>query len=292
MQKEAQAQQTIKNAAFKQVTVYTDDAYKTMFKKEAKFYRVTCGATQQECMNDASLVKMEEIDPETAKRDGKILAVNGIFNTQERAGQLAYQNASLDGDKNKPSDITLMHIAPAETTLGELMVATYEQKMASTFGYTNADQTYAEALQGRGAEATVSMGHSRGTIVQTNAFNIAAENGYTNPGLVVEGVGMAVPASTYIASATKVLGKDGNASNITATYMTNDPVSVIAAGNPGDAMGAIFEFYNVMKTSNSAHSCYGTGAAGCATIANPVPGGPLPTNQHMNNVQVIRGASQ
>lgn len=29
-------------------------------------------------------------------------------------------------------------------------------------------------------------------------------------------------------------------------------------------------------SNNSAHSCYGTGAYGCVTIANPVPGGPTP----------------
>jgi filamentous hemagglutinin len=289
MQKEAQAQQTIKNAAFKQVTVYTDDAYRTMFKEDVKFYRVTCGATQQECMNDASLVKMEEIDADTAKREGKVLAVNGIFNTEERAGQLAYQNASVDNDKNKPSEITLMHIAPAETTVGELMVATYEQKLASTLGYTNADNTYADTLQGRGQEATISMGHSRGTIVQTNAFNIAADNGYSNELLKIEGVGMAVSVPTYTTAGTRVVGTDEASQNITATYMTNDPVSVIAAGNPGDAMAAILEFYNVVKSSNSAHSCYGTGATGCATIASPVPGGPQPTNQQPGNVVTYQG---
>ncbi len=67
-------------------------------------------------------------------------------------------------------------------------------------------------------------------------------------------------------------------------HAVNDPVSVVAAGNPGDALAAIIEFYNVLKTSNSAHSCYGTGAPGCATIANPVRGGPQPINQKLVNV--------
>jgi filamentous hemagglutinin len=71
--------------------------------------------------------------------------------------------------------------------------------------------------------------------------------------------------------------------------MTNDPVPVIAAGNPGDAWAAFKEFFNVLSSNNSAHSCYGTGAAGCATIANPVPGGPVPTNQQPGSIRVYRG---
>ena len=76
--------------------------------------------------------------------------------------------------------------------------------------------------------------------------------------------------------------------NVTATYMANDAISVIAAGNPGDALAAIGEFWNVVNSSNSAHSCYGTGANGCSTIANPVPGGPRPTHQQPGNVIVYR----
>lgn len=73
--------------------------------------------------------------------------------------------------------------------------------------------------------------------------------------------------------------------------MRNDPVSVIAAGNPGDAIAAIKEFWNVMFSNNSAHSCYGTGAPRCATIANPVPGGPVPTNQKPQNIMIYQGGN-
>ena len=73
------------------------------------------------------------------------------------------------------------------------------------------------------------------------------------------------------------------------TYFANDPVSVIAAGNPGDALAAMREFFNVVTKDNSAHSCYGTGAAGCVSIANPVPGGPVPAQQNPNLIRVYRG---
>ncbi|APW38793.1 hypothetical protein RD110_17575 [Rhodoferax koreense] len=71
--------------------------------------------------------------------------------------------------------------------------------------------------------------------------------------------------------------------------MANDPVPVIAAGNPGDAWAALKEFANVRAKSNSAHSCYGTGATDCITIANPVAGGSEAKNQQSQNVITYRG---
>jgi filamentous hemagglutinin len=67
------------------------------------------------------------------------------------------------------------------------------------------------------------------------------------------------------------------------------PVPVIAAGNAGEVWAALKEFYNVVRFDNSAHSCYGTGAQGCAMIANPVPGGPVPMNQQPGTLRVYRG---
>jgi len=272
-----------------EVTIHTDAAYKAMFKMGTKFYKVTCSSTPSECLNDPKLVHMEEITRDNAKRDGQVLAVNGILNDAPRAGQLAYQNVPDDEKTGqKPASITLMHIPPADTGLGELFVAGYEKLLAPILDYTNADSTYADLLQGRGQEETLSLGHSRGTIVQRNAFNIAADNEYKNKRLKVEGVGGAVSFQDYTNSAVRVTTEAGK-KNVTFTYMANDPVPVIAAGNPGDAMAAFKEFFHVLSSDNSAHSCYGTGAAGCTTIANPVSGGPVPTNQNPGLIRVYRG---
>lgn len=149
-------------------------------------------------------------------------------------------------------------------------MAGYEKLLAPTLGYSNADNSYADILQGRGNQETLSLGHSRGTIVQSNAFNIAADNGYTNKNLAVVGVGGAVGYVTF-------------------TYLRNDPIPVIAAGNPGDAVAVFKEFFNVVANNNSAHSCYGSGAEGCSTIANPVPGGPVPTLPDSGLVRIYRG---
>jgi filamentous hemagglutinin len=287
----AQANQAIKQLVFNVATVQTDAAYDAMFKADQKFYKVTCSATPEQCMNDPKLIQMTEISRADAKKDGAILAVNGIFNDETRAGELAYQNVPDDKSTGeKPISITLMHIAPAATTLGELMVAGYEKLLAPTLGYTNPDINYADLLQGRGQEATLSLGHSRGTLVQSNAFDIAAANGYTNDKLSVVGVGGALKSDDYINSALKIT-KSENQENIKFTYMANDPIPVIAGGNPGEVMAALKEFYNVYLYNNSAHSCYGTGAAGCTTIANPVPGGPQPTKQDPSLIRVFRGSA-
>lgn len=282
----AQAAQAIKQAAFKQVTIHTDAAYTALFKNKPNFYKVTCSGAAQDCMNDPSKVTMQRITQDEAKQTGSILAVNGIMNEAERAGQLAYQNAPVDGSNQKPESIVLVHIAPASTGLGDILVAGYEKVLAPTLGYSNADITYADALQARGSEPTLSLGHSRGTIVQTNALSIAADNGYINTNMTVLGVGGAVKEQTYVDTATRVTKTP---ENTTFTYMPNDPVPVIAAGNPGDAWAALKEFANVWATSNSAHSCYGTGAAGCVNIANPVPGGPVAKNPQSQNVITYRG---
>ena len=291
MQRTVEAEQAIKQQAFKEVTVHTDAAYKAMFRTETKFYKVTCSSTPEDCVKDSKLVHMEEITRDEAKRNGQVLAVNGILNNVPRAGELAYQNVPDDENTGqKPASITLMHIPPASTGLGELFVAGYEKLLAPILDYTNADITYADLIQGRGDAATLSLGHSRGTIVQRNAFNIAADNNYKNEKLSVVGVGGAVGYQDYTSAAARVIQSEQKATkNITFTYMVNDPVPVIAAGNPGDAMAAFKEFFHVLSSDNSAHSCYGTGAAGCTTIANPVPGGPVPTNQNPGLIRVYRG---
>ena len=296
VQKEIEAQtritQLFSQYAIKEVSVHTEAAYKAMFKNEAKFYQVSCSATPMECLNDPKLIVMQEITIDDAKQNGKVLAVNGILNGDSRAAQLAYQNVPEDQSTGqKPDSLTLMHIAPADTGFGELLVAGYEKFLASTFGYTIADTTYADALQGRGDLETLSLGHSRGTIVQKNALDIVASMGYVNQGLSVFGVGGAVGYEEYAASARKVIKLDDTKQleqQIIYTYFANDPVSVIAAGNPGDAISAFKDLSNVIKTSNSAHSCYGTGAKDCSTIANPVPGGPTPTNQNSDLIRVYR----
>jgi len=276
MRKTVEAEWAIKNEAVKQIAVLTDESYRVMFKEKPRFYKVSCPAgvdcTAHPEKAEAKPVTgtPEEIQIELAKAEaGAVLAINGILNPLERAAQLVMQNAEpvrdSSGNESKPSTLYLMHYIPANNGISEMLIGFYETKMAATFGYTNQDYAYADTLQARGEEATVSLGHSRGTAVQMNANQINAERGYTNENFFVRGVGGAVGAQEYIDAAAKVIGNEDKVKdNITYNYFPHDPVPVVAGGNPG--VLSLTEFWRVMTISNSVHSCYGTGAAGCRQV--------------------------
>lgn len=301
---EVEDRRVAQQAAIKQFTTFTDDAYRVMFKEQPRFYKVTCPAgencTAKPEMVKAELIvgKPEEVQAELAKASpGSVLTVNGILNPLDRASQLAMQNAApVNGQK--PSEVYLMHYVPANTALGELMVAGYEKTLAPVAGYTNQDYAYADGLRvfGRSVisgnedssgKSIVSLGHSRGTIVQMNASAILADQGATIPNLSMQGVGGAVLAEDYTRAAEKVVGTD-NVRSIRFAYFSNDSVPVVAGGNPG--VLSLSEFWNILTTSNSAHSCYGTGAAGCQQVQYLTPDAPKGANQNNSSlIQYIGG---
>jgi len=196
------------------------------------------------------------------------------------------------GTGDKPRVVYLMHVSPANNTVSELLGVTYEKIVASAdyglanfLGYTNAATLYADLLKSRGQEATISLGHSRGTLVQEAAFTILANqkdeagNSYTNPNLTVRGVGGAASAEVYSDKAATILGPRAEKSQITFNYFSNDPVATsnLSGGNPG--VWTVNDLWQVFKTTNSMHSCYCTGAAGCSQLEIPMPGGHQGTPQ-------------
>jgi len=290
LEKAAEAEMLIKQEAVKAVTVFTDEAYRSRFQQTPALIKVQCPVESSACINDPSLLvrtvaTKEEIANAPA---GSIIAVNGIFNDEKRGAELAYQNVAPDNETNeKPSTVYLMNIAPANNSLSELMGVAYEKITASSdyglanfLGYTNGQELYADLLRSRGNEETTSQGHSRGTLIQEAAFTIvtnrADENGntYTNENLTVRGVAGAANADAYSDKAIQIVG-DKNKDQVTYNYFSNDPVAVVAGGNVG--FTTLLDLWQVFKTSNSMHSCMGTGAAGCAQVENPVTGGPQGT---------------
>ncbi|TLS20050.1 MAG: hypothetical protein FDZ72_01060 [Betaproteobacteria bacterium] len=185
--------------------------------------------------------------------------------------------------------IYLMHYLPASTTVGELLVAGYEKNLASTLGYTNADRAYADAVGGAEKGFFTSLGHSRGTLVQTNANDILSGRGYSNGNIEYRGVGGALSKDDYTKSAAAVLGDTRKDPNITFSYFSNDLVSVFVGGNPGEV--SVSEIFRLMTTDNSSHSCYGTGAAGCRQVEFP---GVHPGDPDRNSllIQYIGGAKK
>lgn len=157
--------------------------------------------------------------------------------------------------------IYLMHYLPASTTVGELLVAGYEKNLASTLGYTNADRAYADAVGGADKGFFTSLGHSRGTLVQTNANDILSKQGYKNKNIEYRGVGGALSVDNYTKSAISVTGDSEDSKNIKFSYFSDDLVSVLVGGNPG--ILSVSEVFRLMTTDNSSHGCYGAGAQGC-----------------------------
>jgi filamentous hemagglutinin len=84
-----------------------------------------------------------------------------------------------------------------------------------------------------------------------------------------------------------VVSNDENKKNITFSYFKNDPVSVAAGGNPG--VLSLSEFWSLLNTNNSAHSCYGTGAAGCQQVQYLTPNAPDGAVQNNSNLIQYKG---
>lgn len=197
-------------------------------------------------------------------------------------------NGFAEAYDNKAGAIYLMHYLPASTTVGELLVAGYEKNLASTLGYTNADQAYADAVGGADKGFFTSLGHSRGTLVQTNANDILSEQGYKNKNIEYRGVGGALSVDNYTKSAISVTGDSEGSKNIKFSYFSDDLVSVLVGGNPGSL--SVSEVFRLMTTDNSSHSCYGTGAQGCKQVEFPGahPGVPERNSQLVEFVGGLR----
>lgn len=78
--------------------------------------------------------------------------------------------------------------------------------------------------------------------------------------------------------------------NITYSYFSHDPVPVAAGGNPG--VLSLTELWRVLTTANSAHSCYGTGAAGCQQVEILPPNAPKDAVQNSSGLIRYKGGVQ
>ena len=305
MQQRVEVERAIKQETIKAVTALTDEAYRSRMQQVPKLLKVECPAEQDCAKNPELLVRSEMTKEEIARAaPGSIIAVNGILNDEKRAGELAFQNTQpvLNPETKEPEKINavyLMHVSPADNTVSELLGVAYEKivtsadyGLANFLGYTSAQTLYADLLKSRGQAATVSLGQSRGTLVQEAAFTILANqtdeagNSYTNPNLVVRGVGGAASAEAYSDKAATILGPRAEKSQITFNYFSNDPVATsnFSGGNPG--VWTVNDLWQVFATNNSMHSCYGTGAADCKQVENPMPGGHQGTPE--GNAKLIR----
>ena len=281
--------------AVRTMETFTDEAYRVMFKTPPQYYKITC--VQEPCTYDPKAVgnpneniKFEAITPEEMTRlsqaikNGEmaqsniVLAVNGILNGQEgdvgRAGQLAIQNTKTIDDNEKINKfgetkptLILLHYPQANNFISELMVAGYEKFLAGKLDYTNYDKSYANTVKELAPYGLSSEGHSRGTLVQENVFEILGGEGWQAPADMSVRMRGAPITQNEAESSVRLIGMDPD-KQLNYFALPNDPVNVIVGGEKGDTGAAWREIYE-LRTPTSAHSCYGSGAAGCVSIEAP-----------------------
>ncbi|WP_426074338.1 hemagglutinin repeat-containing protein [Janthinobacterium sp. DSP2-3-3] len=282
--KNAEIVQGFKNAMYGEATYYTDQTF-IAANTPSKFYKLSCPGDRNACIKEPGLLVKEEITKEEAIAMKGVLAVNGIRNGMDRAAELAYQNVLLDVENKKPDVIVLMHIEQTQSGFADVLLAGYEKLLAPVLGYSAGDKELAQVLMGRQDTENLLLAHSRGAIVARNGLDIAASNGFVNPNLTLQAFGPGISNTDLYSSFGKVNTQTSSDKELYRyTYMKNDPIPVLTTMNPGNVIASIFEFINVYNTSYSAHSCYGTGAKGCATVSNPVSGYDFPTKQDPNNI--------
>nr|CCA85808.1 hypothetical protein RALSY_20421 [Ralstonia syzygii R24] len=217
---------------------------------------------------------------------------NGIFNDKDRAAQLALQMTPTSDDKTeiqKTGETTsnptyLVHTDKASNVIGELIVAGIE-KGAEVFGITTPAANLkasldAELALSRNANGTANLtdgkpnysnpiydvGHSRGTMTQTDTMRELAQRGLT-------GVFITVIANNPAAEQTRLEGVTAVVTDKAPSFWAppNDPVAVGVGGYKGSLNWT--DISQMQGTSYSVHSCGGAAAVGC-----------VPTNVNTNTL--------
>lgn len=297
MYQRVQGERAVELGVFATAVPLFDEAYRSRMMPDAiQYSKVTCG-NEAACLEDPRNVELERKSRDQVVNEvvpGKIVAVNGILNDEDRALQLAYQNVdpfnipgqdAFSSGTKADANVYLMHIPQARNGVSELIGVAYERMltnlpygMANFLGYTPHMEEYARLIVDLGDQAYQSLGHSRGTLVQQAAFTIAHNRwDFTNPNLSVRGVGGAATAQVYTSEAIRVLGSSELGDRVRFSYFEHDPVSVsvFSGRNPGSWGPS--DLWSIFISTNSMHSCYGTGAPGCGRVEIPVVGGPQPT---------------
>ncbi len=226
------------------------------------------------------------------EKKGSSVFSNGIFNSLDRAAQLALQMTPTGKDyawiqsqgETTLNTTYLVHTDEANNSAGELIVSVVE-KAAEIFNIPSpAGRLKAAVIQElllqrdaegkaehRSADGSVAyenpiydLGHSRGTMTQRGELSMLAEWGVTKAPLTVLVNNPAADQKRLTAAA-------GEVSRITPPSFwapPNDPVAVVIGGYPGTLSWS--DIAEMDATSYSVHSCGGTAALGCdMTNVNP-----------------------
>lgn len=276
LQKEAQAQQIIKNGAFQQATAYSDEAYRRMFIEAAPMALIDRNADGSIKYDDNGKPMMHILTPEEKKNlqagpDGKIhVADNGIFNDLDAAAKYAAQHSTGEGGPQY-----FVYFPEANNAVSELMIAGYQSFMeGSTLGLTNATKETVELMNQYGQDGLHLDGHSRGSMTIGNALQYMEDQSSSGGLLAGTTINFFGPAFN-VQKADQLLGSLQDRTSVTdpqklidmtLQYQNHmaDPVGGLIGGNAPtggtipDGSGILTEAIRAATGQPiTSHNCYG-----------------------------------
>ncbi len=298
MKDKVAAEQAIKTEAFKQLTTFTDEAWKTMYKNGGQVYRVPPGCKDSSC---AIPLSKEEAQNLQNSQDGMLhLSNNGIFNDLDGAVKYAQQHGgtiNADGTKDysdKPENQYIIFAPEANNTLSELMVAFMQKSNLTPYlGLTTSEETTAAIVNNatQQGQTIVIDSHSRGSLTTTNAEQAllnqggitVGDNNQITPNIKMYSYGAAQNNNSANQVLKDLTGNDN--AQVNSTVHPNDYIGAIVGWNLAtptynstdaegrnqtvtslsDGRGVLSNAYNIAKGTATPHNCYGSSGdvAGC-----------------------------
>ncbi|MBB4132598.1 hemagglutinin repeat-containing protein [Xanthomonas sp. 3075] len=308
LQERVEFKQQAKNLVYDQAVKYTDEAYKTMFLKEAKVYVVEKDENGK--LLDPRELSVDEKYNLEPSADGMVhIADNGINNVLSGANKYANQHSSADGPQY------FVHFPKASDAFSEILIAGYQKYMESDFlGLANATEVTRGYMLQYGQEGLVLDAHSRGSLTVGNAME-SLDNLPGSSGLLRETKINFIGPAYNAGAADHLLGYLQNRDSlpnpqdavITLQNHSNDFVGIFSGLNPvtggvtPQGGNSLWELLRVMGGKNTPHNCYGAAPAECSPLwvgspenrSVPIPINKVPTtsiDNFIQKIEILRGS--
>lgn len=285
LQSTAEAEQSIKNEAYRQGVQFTNEAYRTMFQTTPNIYAVKTdeqgnveeGEDKKPLFREVEGAELDNLKPDA--NNVVNVALNGIFNDAQAAAKYAAQHREPDATGPQ----YFMWFPTAGNALSELLIAGYQKAMDNDFwGLTNYTEAARDLQLKYGATGLHLTEHSRGTMTGGNSRDSIAN--------LPDAAGMLSKTTVYnFGGAFNVFRADeqlaflqdrasvtdpAERANMVLKYEVHsyDPVGRLffMGNNPGtggvipEGSTYLKELGNVFTGATTMHSCYGNGPSACA----------------------------
>lgn len=271
MEREAQAEQVIKQQAYKEMVPFTDEVYRISYlEKEAGIYHVGRG-DEGKLLRDAEgrpvLKKLSDAEKEALKPPpgGKLnVFTNGIFNDEDAAAGYAVQMSELPPGE----DVYLVYYPEADNAISELMVAVFQKALEGGIAdLSNTTQEVKSLMEQHGSDGLKVVGHSRGAMTIGNAMEALSNEPESHSFLDNTEIKFVGPAyNSQVAANTLDSMSDGDHSVVLLQNHKDDFVGGILGNNPftyearPPESSLLNEWVRIFGDAPTVHSCYGTGA--------------------------------